>query len=467
MEEAHKKYNLRVSEDVMAVLLDCDISVVDIDTLVDNLSEELKELRIENPPDQKQLKEQLQQVSAVIPNLVDFVLISSDPPVPPVHGRVEWEGDFFNTGFVAGKEAGRVDYREKTSQGSVNKGALLGHQIPIKDGEDGFNVLGKKVPVEEPVEYYPQVGENIRFDANKKAYYAEKSGRVRLINDILSVDEVYTVDEDVDISTGNIMHTGAVVVQRDVLGGAKIEAAGNIEVRGIIENAEIQAGGDLVVLGGIRQSEGHKVVAEGGINAMYIDGGNIQANKDIVVSREIINSTLHTLGAVVIPKGRIVGGEIVALRGIYVGQAGSKSYTPTMLVAGEDFSVRGKLNLKKIKIKRLAMELEQLKNFIYNVMTDPESHSIHDREEHIEKQSKIPGLEQELRTLIAEANDISLEAVDRAGKVVVVEETLYPKTTICLGEEKLTVAEECVGRVEAKIVKGEIKLEERTISDIN
>ena len=57
MEEAHKKYNLRVSEDVMAVLLDCDISVVDIDTLVDNLSEELKELRIENPPDQKQLKE--------------------------------------------------------------------------------------------------------------------------------------------------------------------------------------------------------------------------------------------------------------------------------------------------------------------------------------------------------------------------------------------------------------------------
>jgi hypothetical protein len=169
----------------------------------------------------------------------------------------------------------------------------------------------------------------------------------------------------------------------------------------------------------------------------------------------------------VIPKGRIVGGEIVALRGIYVGQAGSKAYTPTVLVAGEDFSVRGKLNLKKIKIKRLAMELEQLKNFIYNVMTDPESHSTHDREEHIEKQSKIPGLEQELRTLIAEANDISSEAVDRAGKVVVVEEILYPKTTICLGDEKLIVTVECVGKIEAKIVKGKIKLEEEVISDVN
>ena len=463
MEETHKEYNLRASEDAMAVLLDCDISTIEIDTLVSNLSKELKELRIENPPDQKQLKDQLQQIASVIPDLVDFVLINGEPPVPPLHGRIEWEGDFFNTGFVASKEVGKVDYREKTSQGSVNKGALLGHQIPVKEGKDGLNVFGKKIPAEKPILYYPKVGENVRFDANKNAYYAEKSGRVRLINDILSVDEVYTVDEDVDITTGNIIHTGAVVVKRDVLGGAKIEAAGNIEVRGIIENAEIQAGGDLVVHGGIRQSEGHRVVVEGGINAMYIDGGNIQANKDIVVSREIINSTLHTLGAVVIPKGRIVGGEIVALRGIYVGRAGSKTYTPTMLVAGEDFSVRGKLNLKKIKIKRLAMELEQLKNVIDRFMTD----SVDDQEECTEEQTKVQELEQELQILIKEAKDISSESAERAGKVVVVEDTLYPKTTICLGEEKLTVAEECVGKFEAKIVDGKIKLEEKLVSDIN
>ena len=72
-----------------------------------------------------------------------------------------------------------------------------------------------------------------------------------------------------------------------------------------------------------------------------------------------------------------------------------------------------------------------------------------------------------MRTLIAEANDKSSEAVDRAGKVVVVEEILYPKTTICLGDEKLIVTEECVGKIEAKIVKGKIKLEEEVIFDVN
>ncbi len=459
MEETHKEYNLRVSEDGTAVLLDCDMSTIELDTMVVNISKELEELGIKDPPDQKQLKDQLQHIAAVFAHLVDLVSIKAEPPVPPRHGRVEWDGDFFNTGFVADKETGKVDYREKMAHESVKKGALLGRQIPVKEGEDGLNVFGEAIPAEKPVEYYPKVGENVRVDTNKNSYYAEKSGRVRLVNDTLFVDEVYTVEEDVDITTGNILHTGAVVVNRDVLGGAKIEAAGNIEVCGIIENAEIRAGGNLVVHGGIRQSEGHSVVVEGSINAKYVAGGNIQANKDIVVEREIINSTLHTLGAVMIPRGRIVGGEIVALRGIYVGQAGSKTYTPTLLVAGEDFSVRGKLNLKKIKIKRLAQELEQLKNFLDKAMTNSESNSARDQEEYIEKQTKITELEQELRNVTKEAKDMSSETLDRARQVVVVEDTLYPKTTICIGDEMLTVAEECAGKIEAKIVDGKIKLE--------
>jgi len=200
-------------------------------------------------------------------------------------------------------------------------------------------------------------------------------------------------------------------------------------------------------------------VVEGSINAKYINGGNIQANQDIVVEREIINSTLHTLGAVMIPRGCIVGGEIVALRGIYVGRAGSKTYTPTVLVAGEEFSVREKLNLKKIEIKKLTQELEQLKNFIDKLMINSESNSAHDQKEYTETQTKIPELEHELQNLTNEVKEMSSEVLDRARKVVVVEDILYPKTTICLEDEVLTLEDECAGKIVAKIVDGEIKLE--------
>ncbi len=136
----------------------------------------------------------------------------------------------------------------------------------------------------------------------------------------LSVDEVYTIQEDVSVETGDISHIGAVVVNRDVLNGAKIDAVGNIEVHGTVENAEIRTKGHLTVRGGIRQSEGYKIVAEGSIHAMYILGGDIKAKKDIVVTREIVNVDLRTLGAVMVSRGRIVGGKTVALRGIYVGR---------------------------------------------------------------------------------------------------------------------------------------------------
>jgi hypothetical protein len=458
MEQAKKEFNLRVTEDGMAVLLDGDIITDELDPLVVALGNELKTLGIKDPPGQKQLKEQLHRAAKENPHLVDFVLIKGKPSVPPQHGRVDWADDFFSTGFVVDKKTGRADYRQKAAHESVTKGTLLARQIPVKEGKDGQNVYGKPIPAEKPMENFPEVGENVRFSTQENAYYANTDGRVRLANNVLSVDEVYVIQGNVDLTTGNISHTGAVVVNKDVLNGAKIEAVGNIEVHGIIENAEIRTGGDLTVHGGIRQSEDHMIVVEGGIHAKFIDGGYIQANADIVVESEIVNSTVKTLGSVSIPGGHIVGGKTVALKGIYVGQAGSKAYTPTMLVAGDNFSIGNKLSLSKKKIKRIEEGLTKLKSFVAKLRAKPRSISAHGQEEYEKKQSRISEAEQELQSLIEEVEDIKAKALGSAKNLIVVEKKLYPKTTLCLGDNKLIVDEEYSGPIRAEIVKGEIKL---------
>lgn len=135
---------LKVTEDGLAVLLNCDVTTDELDEIVTAIGNELKELGIKDPPDQKQLKKQLQLVAKGNPHLVDFILIKGEPPVPPQPGRVEWDGDFFNTGFVADKKTGKVDYREKKAHESVFKDALLGHQIPAKEGKDGRDVFGDR-----------------------------------------------------------------------------------------------------------------------------------------------------------------------------------------------------------------------------------------------------------------------------------------------------------------------------------
>ncbi len=461
--ETEEEFNLRVTEDQMAVLLDCDINIGELDTLVVAIGRKLEELGIKDPPDQKKLKEQLKQSARENPNLVDFVLVKGEPPGEPTHGRVDWTGDFFNTAFIIDDETGKIDYRKRSAQDSVTKGMLLGKEIPVKEGKDGKDVFGKLIYAEVPVKHYPKVGENVRLDMTSNSYYSEKNGSVRLANDVLSVDEVYTIKGNVDVETGNISHTGAVVVNKDVLNGARIEAVGNIEIHGTVENAEIQTKGNLTVRGGIRQSEGHKIVTEGTIHAMYLLNGDIQAKKDVVVAREIVNVNLKTLGAVMIPKGRIVGGKTVALRGIFVGTSGTKAGAPTVLVAGVNFGISGKQNIRSMKIKRIQREVKQLKNYVDSIMANPESASVQSQEVYIEKQAEIVEMEQELQELqdlIEEEKAIESKNQDRVRKIVVIDEILYPKTTICLDDEKLLVDKEYIGPIQAKIVSGKISLGE-------
>lgn len=206
MEESLKKFNLRATEDSMALLLDCDVTINELDSLIVDIRKEFETLGIKDPPDEKQLKEKLRHASEENPHLVEFVLIEGKPPTPPQHGHVDWAGDFFNTAFLVDKKTGKIDYRQRAAHESVTKGTLLCSQTPVKEGEDGQDAFGKPLPAEKPVNDYPEVGKNVRLNMHDNAYYAEKNGRVRLINNVLSVDEIYVIQEDVGLETGNISH---------------------------------------------------------------------------------------------------------------------------------------------------------------------------------------------------------------------------------------------------------------------
>ena len=84
------------------------------------------------------------------------------------------------------------------------------------------------------------------------------------------MDEVYHVPGNVDIETGHIKHPGAVLVDGDVLAGARVEADGDIEVRGTVEASYIHTGGSLTVHGGIAGMGEGTVKAAGSVYAKYI-----------------------------------------------------------------------------------------------------------------------------------------------------------------------------------------------------
>ena len=108
--------------------------------------------------------------------------------------------------------------------------------------------------------------------------------------------------------------------------------------------------------------------------------------------------------------------------------------------------------------ERIETEMKQLRNFAATQMSDQKRDYSTSLDEHSKTLLNISEMEQELKIVIDEVKDIEAQTLSNGKRLVNVGVTLFTKTVICLGEEKLSVEEDLAGPVKAEIVDGEIKL---------
>jgi hypothetical protein len=82
---------------------------------------------------------------------------------------------------------------------------------------------------------------------------------------------------------------------------------------------------------------------------------------------------------------------------------------PTLLVAGDDFSVRYKITLRKTKIERLETELKQLKNYAATQMSSQNKDFASNQDQHSMSLLKISGMEQELKSVYDKVKESRLK----------------------------------------------------------
>lgn len=155
--------------------------------------------------------------------------------------------------FVEVKD--RVDYYSIGKIISVNPGDLLVEKTPGSDGSPGFYINGKEIKQKKGKRIHLLAGKGAVISEDGLRAYSNILGRPEIINNTVSVHEVYIVPYDVDISTGNIEFAGDVTVRGNVTDGMKVNAGGNVVVSGGITNGKIIAGGDVIVNKNIIGSE--------------------------------------------------------------------------------------------------------------------------------------------------------------------------------------------------------------------
>ena len=177
---------------------------------------------------------------------------------------------------------------------------------------------------------------------------------------LLDIDIVYHIAGYVGNTTGIIKHNGQLIIDGDIEPDFKVECTGDIDVHGLIYAADIDCGGTLVARRGINQSLSKRIRTSGDLVAKYIHNGAIESSGSVHVETEIFQSQIIAAGEVTCTAGRIVGGEILAGGDITVGDVGSRGNVKTLLVAGRNCELAGRLQANAGAINSLKETLRAL-----------------------------------------------------------------------------------------------------------
>ncbi len=270
-------------------------------------------------------------------------IAAGTPPQPGVGARVKYFLDIERDAGSVYDMEGQIDFREQHQIINVHRLQELGRwrrrTEPIPgQGVDGKEILTAKAGADIPL----RVGENI-------IKRQEKDGSVLLLSEIEgmltftesgipSVTDTVRIEEDVDLSTGNVIANGTVIIDGSVRAGFRVDASKDITVRGIVEGAELQAGGSVRVEEGLIGEQDVKVIAGGDVTVKYSQNTWIEAKGDVEIQGSETASRIECRGSITATegKGRLQGGRYRAGGSIVVQELGSELGVPTFVFAGVD-----------------------------------------------------------------------------------------------------------------------------------
>ena len=113
MSKLRSKYDIRVTNDRMELLLSGRVHAEEMDDVWPEVEETLRGLGIT-------AAERIQTIANALRDAVreggllrDRVLLSGVPPVPPKEGQIEWSRDYFSTDFVVDEKTRAINYRNR------------------------------------------------------------------------------------------------------------------------------------------------------------------------------------------------------------------------------------------------------------------------------------------------------------------------------------------------------------------
>lgn len=347
-------------------------------------------------------------------------------------------------------ESGRVDFLQRDLVENVVQGQVLAELVPAQRGQEGRDLFNKLMPAKNgnPVTMRPGPGTMLSDDGKK--LLAEKNGQVLYRGGILSVHDMFTINGDVGIGTGNITFLGSILVTGSIDDNMHVKAAGGIEVAGTIQKAFVEAEGDIIVRQGIIGRDDAQVESTAGsVFGKFLQNATCMAEGDVVMGENIMHSRVYAGGNVVCngKRAQLVGGEIICGGVVRVKSLGAMAATPTHVLAG--VNPRAMQQLKQIAQieKQLREKIAQaeinLKTLQQQKAAAPDAFSDAKEEQLVKTNAFKDKLEERLREALGEKESIeTFMKEETSSGAVHVEKTVFPGVTIEINGATFSVQDE-------------------------
>lgn len=187
-------------------------------------------------------------------------------PIPPKDGFIEYlfkrEQD-----IKPDIDADRIDFYEFKPVLNVDTDEVLAKKTPGEEGKNGINVFGEPITVAKPKEPKIMTGEGVRLSEDQLIAYSSEPGLPVIHNGVLRIIQVYELRSDANLETGNVRFNGEVIIHGNVCERVKVKSyISGVQIYGMVDRAIIEAERDILIS---RNAIASQLIA-GGYDATYI-----------------------------------------------------------------------------------------------------------------------------------------------------------------------------------------------------
>lgn len=325
----------------------------------------------------------------------------------------------------------KFNFRNVLKIPSVKSGQLLASIVSATTGSEGKDVTGKQIPAKsgKPLKIRP--GKNVIFNVSQ--FFATSDGEISITNKQISVNPVFEVKGNLDLKVGNIDFIGNVVIRGNVPSGYVIKCGGDVKISGLVEGAIILADGNVYISGGVTGGNKGKIVAKGNIQANFLNQANVYAGQNIYIQKSVLHSKVEAVASIYCNLGLVIGGEMFAGQDIHVKEAGSRTYTKTILQAGFDkvlLEREQELQIQKNSIYENLEKLTQLEQQLVKIEQTTKKLTEEQKIILIKQRSTKNILGQQLDSIEEEVFQLELEKKEKPASKIYFYDRVHPNVTL-------------------------------------